>query len=75
MSTKPIRVMCGGLSNRIFAVRRYTQRGDLVISSAKDDVTADVIKAVAEHRLACQDTDCRCGWSTTDWLNAANQVA
>lgn len=75
MTSKPIRVMCGGLSNRIFAVRSYTQRGELVISNAKDDVTEDAVKAVAEHRLNCQDADCRCSWSTADWLAAANAPA
>lgn len=67
-----VRVMYGGLTGRIFAVRKYQQRGDLVISSAKDDVTEDAIKAVAEHRYECKAEGCRCGWSMADWLEHAN---
>jgi hypothetical protein len=68
--------MCGGLTNRIFAVRRYAERANgLIVSSAKDDVTSEAIRAVAEHRLGCEDADCRCQWSTARWLDMANADA
>lgn len=68
-----VRIMCGGLSNRIFAVKRYTTRPDGLIVAAvngKDDVTEEAIYAVAEHRLACKDDTCRCGWLSKDWQRA-----
>lgn len=73
MSKYPIRVMCGGLTNTIWAIRRYSERpGGLIIAATngKDDVTGDAIAAVAEHRMRCENAACRCGWSTDDWRAA-----
>jgi hypothetical protein len=71
---KPIRVFRGSLSNRIYATRRYQERGEFIVSQSKDDVTQEAIRAVAEHRMGCQDNDCRCSWSSEDWWKATSQV-
>jgi hypothetical protein len=73
-----VRIMTGGLSNRIFAVKHYSERPNGLLVAAmggKDDVTEEAIRAVAEHRLECKDEQCRCGWSTADWMDHANLSA
>lgn len=60
---KPIRVMCGGFTNTIYAVRRYSERPGGVLVAAtggKDDVTMEAILAVDHHRARCQNTECSC---------------
>lgn len=69
MPTKPVRIMCGGLTNTIYAVRRYTDRGNGLLVAAnggKDDVTQEAILAVVEHRVRCQRSDCSCKAPGTD---------
>lgn len=64
---KPIRVMASGLTNRIWAVRRYTenQYSGLIVSSAKDDVTAEALRAAVEHiKNGCTLSDCPCQFLT-----------
>lgn len=75
---RPVLIRTGGLTNRIYAVRKYTERPNGLIVAAtdgKDDVTEDAIRAVAEHRMECKREGCRCGWSTTDWLTHASEPA
>ncbi len=58
---KPILIRTSGLTNRVWAIRRYTERADgLLVSSAKDDVTRDAIQAVIEHARSCTDPECSC---------------
>ena len=69
---KPVLLRCGGSTNRIYAIRRYTERANgLIVSSVKEDATEQAIMAVAEHRARCRDTECRCSWSYADWARAA----
>lgn len=63
---QPIRVMASGLTNRIWALRRYREMPEgYVVSSSKDDVTEDAIRAVIEHiRRGCSLVDCGCQFLT-----------
>jgi hypothetical protein len=60
----PIRIGYSGLTNRIFALRRYTERSDgTLISQTKDEVTAEAVHAVLEHVRAdapCPIDGCEC---------------
>jgi hypothetical protein len=56
-----VRIFHSGLTNRIFASTRYTERpGGLFVSSKKDDVTEEAIAAVLQHLDDCADNDCLC---------------
>jgi hypothetical protein len=57
---KPIRIATSGLTNTIYALRNYTERAGHVVSSAKDDVTAQAIQAVVGHARICERDDCEC---------------
>jgi hypothetical protein len=60
---QPVRVMVGGLTNRIYAVRRYSERGGglfVAATGGKDDVTTEAILAVREHVNQCRDSKCVC---------------
>lgn len=56
-----VRIFHSGLTNRIFASTRYTERGDgLFVSTKKDDVTQEAIAAVLAHARECNTSGCRC---------------
>jgi hypothetical protein len=56
-----VRIFHSGLTNRIFASSRYTERTDgLFVSSKKDDVTQEAIAAVLQHMDDCTQQDCLC---------------
>lgn len=61
-------VMTGGLTNRIYAVRRYTERGNgmyVAATNGKDDVTQQALRAAIQHVDAgCEDRDCECQYLT-----------
>lgn len=56
-----VRIFHSGLTNRIFASTRYSERpGGLFVSSKKDDVTQEAIVAVLQHMDDCTQDDCLC---------------
>lgn len=61
-------IMVGGLTNRIYVVRRYTERGEglyVAATGGKDDVTREAIMSVEQHIDAgCTDYDCPCQFLT-----------
>lgn len=60
--TKPLMLRTGGLSGRIWGIRRYSERPNgTVVSQQKEDVTDQAIDAVIEHiRFGCASLGCRC---------------
>lgn len=64
--SKPIRIMTGGLTNAIYAVKSYRDLGGGRFEAiSKQDVTREAIQAVDEHRSRCQVKDCPCRPSPT----------
>lgn len=52
MSSRPIRVFYSPLSGRFYATSRYRhERGHVVITGKKYEVTDDIGAAVVEHEL------------------------
>lgn len=54
MARKPIRVFYSPLSGRFYATDRYREepeKGRVVITGKKYDVTSDIGRAVTEHEL------------------------
>lgn len=74
----PVRILCGGLTNTIYAVRRYSNQPNGVIVAAlnaKDDVTQEAIGAVIEHSQRCNVADCLCRRISMDGAARSERTA